>query len=95
MPSCEKSAKNVARAIDDFIFKGVSRSRHILQQAVIIALKNDTMAQIPARSKRIIIHFNHCGPTHPKTSCIAARTNLPGHQFVQNILDKNGLFLYT
>lgn len=79
------NGRNVTKAIDDSVFKGVSCFIHTLQLAINTALKHDTMAQILVKSRRIVTHFNHSNQAQSKLRDLQQELNLSNHQLVQDV----------
>lgn len=76
------NGRNVTKAIDDSVFKGVPCFIHTLQLAINTALKHDTMAQILVKSRRIVTHFNQA---QSKLRDLQQELNLSYHQLVQDL----------
>lgn len=79
------NGRNVTKAIDDSVFKGVPCFIHTLQLAINAALKHDTMAQILVKSRRIVTHFNHSNQAQSKLRDLQQALNLSYHQLVQDV----------
>ncbi|GBP85051.1 Zinc finger BED domain-containing protein 4 [Eumeta japonica] len=79
------NGRNVTKAIDDSVFKGVPCFIHTLQLAINTALKHDTMAQILVKSRRIVTHFNHSNRAQSKLRDLQQELNLSYHQLVQDV----------
>lgn len=79
------NGRNVTKAIDDSVFKGVPCFIHTLQLAINTALKHDSMAGILVKSRRIVTHFNHSNQAQSKLRDLQQELNLPDHKLVQDV----------
>ncbi|XP_073962367.1 zinc finger BED domain-containing protein 4-like [Choristoneura fumiferana] len=79
------NGRNVTKAIDDSVFKGVPCFINTLQLAINTALKHDTMAQLLVKSRRIVTHFNHSNQAQSKLCDLQRELNLSDHQLVQDV----------